>query len=67
MSGRNNLTELLEVLEGIRKEKYPDIPADLIRRIAIVQYDNQDKRLIASDETNKIVNEFLNKVVLQEN
>ena len=66
MSGRSNLDELLDVLEGIRREKYPHIPAEVIREIVIAQYDNQDKRLEARNTTNKIVNEFLNTVVEQE-
>ena len=66
MSGRSNLDELLDVLEGIRKEKYPHIPAEVIRKIIIAQYDNQDKRLEARNATTKIVNDFLNKATSQE-
>lgn len=60
MSGRSNLDELLDVLEDIRREKYPHIPAEIIREIAITQYDNQDNRLEARNKTNKIVTDFLN-------
>lgn len=63
MSGRSNLDELLDVLEGIRKEKYPQIPAEVIKQIVIAQFDNQDKRLEARAQTNAIVNEFLNSAV----
>lgn len=66
MSGRSNLDELLDVLEGIRKEKYPHIPAEVIREIVIAQYDYQDKRLEARNATNKIVNDFLNEAAKQE-
>lgn len=66
MSGRSNLDELLDVLESIRKEKHPHIPAEIIREIVIAQYDNQDKRLEARSATNKIVNDFLNKATEQE-
>ena len=66
MSGRSNLDELLDVLEGIRKEKYSHIPAEVIRKIVIAQYDNQDKRLEARNATTKIVNDFLNKATSQE-
>jgi hypothetical protein len=66
MSGRSNLDELLDVLEGIRKEKYPHIPAEVIREIVVAQYDNQDKRLEARNATNKIVSDFLNEVAAQE-
>jgi hypothetical protein len=60
MSGRNNLDELLEVLNKIRKEKYPHIPSEVIKRIVVVQYENQDKRLEARNFTHNIVAEFLN-------
>ena len=66
MSGRSNLDELLDVLEGIRKEKYPHIPAEVIREIVIAQYDNQDNRLEARNKTNKIVTDFLNDAALIE-
>lgn len=63
MSGRSNLDELLDVLDQIRHDKYPQIPADVIRKIIIAQYENQDKRLEARNLTNSIVAEFLNSVV----
>jgi len=66
MSGRSNLDELLDVLERIRKEKYPHIPSKVIRDIVIAQYDNQDKRLEARNRTNRIVTEFLNSIALSE-
>lgn len=59
MSGRSNLDELLTVLEDIRKEKYPHIPAEVIKQIVVAQYENQDKRLEARTITNNIVNGFL--------
>ncbi len=66
MDGRNNLNELLDVLEGIRKEKYPHISPEIIREIVTAQYENQDKRLEARNQTNRIVTEYLNKMVKQE-
>ena len=66
MSGRSNLDELLDVLEGIRREKYPHISSEVIRDIVIAQYDNQDKRLEARNATTKIVNDFLNSITSQE-
>lgn len=66
MSGRSNLDELLAVLEEIRQEKYPHIPAELIKRIVVTQYENQDKRLEARNVTNNIVTDFLNTVTAAE-
>ena len=66
MSGRSNLDELLAVLEEIRQEKYPHIPAELIKRIVVTQYENQDKRLEARNVTNNIVTDFLNMATAAE-
>lgn len=62
--GRNNLDELIDVLEQIRKEKYPHIPQEVIRSIVVAQYDNQDKRVEARSATNSVVSDFLNESVL---
>ena len=66
MSGRSNLDELLDVLESIRREKYPHIPPEVIKRIVISQFENQDKRLEARNQTTKIVAEFINASVAPE-
>ncbi len=57
---RSNLKELLSVLEEIRANEYPDIPADVIEQIVVAQYDNQDNRVQARSKTLKIVSDFLN-------
>lgn len=66
MTGRNNLDELLDVLEGIRQAKYPHIPSEVIRAIVLAQYDFQDQRSVARNTTHKIVNDFLNDTVAKE-
>ncbi len=63
MSGRDNLEELLDVLETIRQEKYPEIPQEVIKKIVIAQFDNQDKRLEARNKTTRIVSDFINAFV----
>lgn len=60
---RSNLKELLSVLEEIRANDYPDIPANVIEDIVAAQYDNQDKRMDARNKTIKIIAEFLNQAV----
>ena len=35
---KTNLNDLLEVLEQIRAEKYPDVPKELVEKIALSQY-----------------------------
>jgi len=39
---KNSLDELLLVLETLRAEKHPEIPADVIKTIAVIQRDNQE-------------------------
>lgn len=62
MTTRQNLNELLSVLEEIRSSKYPDVPKELIEQIAISQYDNQDDRNKARTETMKTLAEYINNL-----
>ncbi len=39
---KNSLDELLRVLEKLRAENHPEIPADVIKNIAVIQRDNQE-------------------------
>lgn len=59
---RQNLTELLAVLEEIRSTEYPDVPKELIEKIAMAQYDNQDDRNRSRSETMKLVADYVNKI-----
>ena len=58
---RSNLKELLAVLEEIRANEYPEIPAETIEQIVTAQYENQDNRVLARSKTMKIVSDFVNK------
>ena len=51
--------ELVKVLETIRKEKYPDLPEELISNIVNVQFKNQDDRVKARNDTKKLIDTFL--------
>lgn len=62
MTTRNSLDELIEVLEDIRSSEYPDVPKELIQKIAVTQYENQDDRNKARNETMRIVAEYVNKI-----
>ena len=62
MTTRQNLTELLEVLEEIRSKEFPDVPKEMIERIAVSQFDNQDDRNKARTETMHVIAEYVNKV-----
>lgn len=65
---RNNLDELMRVLESIRAEKYPNIPAQVIRDIVNTQYNNQSEndRRHGMQDTTHIVMQFLNNAVDKE-
>ncbi len=39
---KNSLDELMDVLETIRSEKHPEIPANVVKTIAVIQRDNQE-------------------------
>jgi len=65
---RNNLDELLRVLESIRAEKYPDIPAKVIQDIVNAQYNNQSEsdRRHGRQQTTQIIMQFLNDAASKE-
>lgn len=62
MTMRQNLNELMTVLEEIRSKEYPDVPKEIIERIALAQYDNQDDRNKAKNETMQVLTEFINQI-----
>ena len=62
MTTRQNLTELLTVLEEIRSKEYPDVPKELIVRIAESQFINQDDRTKARNETMRVITEYVNRI-----
>ena len=65
---RNNLQELLNVLESIRAEKYPEIPAEVIREIVQSQFENQSEsdRVRGRTKTTKIIAQFLDDAIEKE-
>lgn len=58
--------ELLKVLEAVRAEKYPSIPAELIKAIVQAQLENQDNQEQGSRITRKLVDEYMQDVTLDE-
>lgn len=59
---RQNVTELLAVLEEIRSKEYPDVPKEMIEQIALAQFDNQDDRNKARVETMQVIASYVNKI-----
>lgn len=66
MMAQSNLQELLSVLEEIRAKEYPDIPAKVIEKIVIAQYENQDNRTTARSLSMKAISNFLNTIGAEE-
>lgn len=54
--------ELLEVLEQIRREKYPEIPADVIRNIVINEFEKQDDRVQGRKDVSQLISDYLNTI-----
>lgn len=64
MKNEVEVEELLRVLEAIRAEQYPDIPATLIKNIVLTQFGNQDDRIQGRRETKNLIDEFLKDIVV---
>ena len=62
MTTRQNLNELLKTLEEIRSKEYPDVPKELIEKIALSQFENQDDRSKARSETVSVIANYVNKI-----
>lgn len=64
MRNEIEVEELLRVLEKIRAEEYPDIPANVIRDIVLIQFENQDDRTEGRRNTIKIIENYLKNIVV---
>ena len=59
---RQNINELLQVLEQVRQEKYPDVPKELVEKVAMIEYENQDDRGKARTEVMNAIAEYINTI-----
>ena len=59
------VNELISVLEEIRQEKYPEIPASLIKDIVTAQYQNQDNRTTGRTSTLGLIQEYLRTITVE--
>lgn len=66
MKSNVEVEELIGVLEKIRREKYPEIPEELIREIVANEFEQQDDRAQAKKGTKKLIDEFLKNVQTEE-
>lgn len=58
------INELISVLEKIRSEQYPEIPAYLIQEIVSAEFTSQDDRTKARRDTQKVIDDFLKTVTV---
>ena len=63
MMNKVEVEELLNVLEAIRAQKYPDVPPELIKNIVDTQFANQDNREEGSRQTKRLIDDFLREAV----
>lgn len=58
------IKELIAVLEGLRVEKHPDIPASLIEKLVNAEFAAQDDRTKARQDAQRIIDDFLKTVTV---
>ena len=58
------INELISVLENIRAEQHPKIPALLIQEIVNAEFSSQDDRTKARHDTQKVIDDFLKTVTV---
>lgn len=58
------ISELIAVLEKIRSEQYPELPASLIQEIVSAEFSSQDDRTKARRNAEKVIDDFLKTVTI---
>ena len=58
------VNELISVLEKIRVEQHPEIPASLIQEIINAEFSSRDNRTKARHDTQKVIDDFLKTVTI---
>lgn len=58
------INELISVLENIRAERHPEIPASFIQEIVNAEFLSQDDRTKARHDTQKVIDDFLKTVTV---
>jgi hypothetical protein len=53
--------ELLDTIEKIRAEKFPDLPADLVKKIVLIERDFTDNRPEAYKRISQVIDAHLSK------
>jgi hypothetical protein len=53
--------ELLDTIESIRAKTFPDLPADLVKQIVLIERDFTDNRQEAYKRISQLLDEYLTK------
>lgn len=59
----NNLHELLNALDEIRKREFPEIPKEIIEKVLSIEFENQDNRGVSLQKVQEIVDSYLSELV----
>lgn len=51
--------DIIETLEAIRQESYPDIPSDLVKEIVEAEYETLENRDESLDQVSGLVEAYL--------
>lgn len=62
----NDLNSLKDILKGIRNEKYPEMPDEVIEKIIDSVTMHPDDRAAATDAIRAAVGEFINSLEIPE-
>lgn len=64
MKPSNNVEDLLDALDTIRREKFPEIPKDLLEAILLAEFSNQDNRAAAQGSVQTLLDTFLKDLIV---
>lgn len=53
--------ELLDTIEGLRKQKFPEIPAELVQHITSIERDFTDNRAQAYKQIAQLIDSYLER------
>ena len=52
---------LLDTIEQIRMERFPEVPAGMVKRIVMAERDHADNRQLAYKIVSSVIDEYLQK------
>lgn len=58
------VNELISVLEKIRAQRHPEIPASLVEQIINKEFSSQDSRPKARHDVQKVIDDYLKTITI---